>query len=106
MAQKLKTVNDLKRQNKFRMENAVAKIAKDSDLRFFFRTLLKNTGATGSPDADNPHDLAIACGQHQIGSVIIQMLSQSQPKLYAQLLLEDANETLANRNLIEEFPDD
>lgn len=106
MAPKLKTSEDWEREDHYRMEKAVAEIQRSPNLRFFFRSLLSATGATGTPSGGDSHYMALAVGRHSVGTDLIATLTEHQPRLYGTLLTEDAVESLTRTNITEGPPQD
>jgi hypothetical protein len=99
MAAKLKTSEDWERLDASRMELALRELANSANLRFFLRSLLASTGATGTPDGGNALDMARSLGVHSVGTNLIETLGGYDPTLYPKLLLEDAMEQQERNSL-------
>lgn len=105
MAGKLQTFEEWQVYDKTRMTEAVREISSSPNLRYFMRSFLASTGATGTPDGPTPIDMARSVGRHSVGTHLIGVLTQYQPNLYGVLLKEDADE-LEIRSNMKESPDD
>ncbi len=77
-----------------RMELAVQKIAKDSDLRFYIRSLLNAFGYGQTPGGSNALDIAQQCGRHSCAMEIIETLLTHDPQLFPKLISEDLAEQI------------
>ena len=102
---KEKTAEDWEKYDEDRMHRAVKECGQSPNLRFLLRSILTSAGCTGSVTGDTPHNMAIQAGRQSIGNDLIATLLAYEPKFYSRLLGEDADETIAKKNITEEYHD-
>ena len=95
MARNSKQTASWERQDAIRMQEAVAEISRSRNLRYFIRNLLGATGISDVFPSENALAMARQAGKHELGLSIVATLTQYQPELWPNLLLEEQNEILS-----------
>ncbi|MBM61910.1 MAG: hypothetical protein CL484_03040 [Acidobacteria bacterium] len=94
MADKL---SKLEKEHDSRMQFAVREIRRDPNLRYFFRQLIALLGLEDGVDVSDTNRAMAQFGRQQAGVDIRAVLMSYDMTLYAELLLEDANEIKNNQ---------
>jgi len=71
-----------------RISQALEKIARDEDLRYFLRALLTGMGHGLTPIGDGANHTYYLLGRHSIGSDLIATILEHQPQLYVTMIAE------------------